>query len=66
MFFESESSSLPFFYKIQLTKLGSEYEKIRDLWSKYKKKVLTGKQFTKNASKLLGEKFVNIFGDIRK
>ncbi|OLS17025.1 MAG: hypothetical protein HeimC3_49990 [Candidatus Heimdallarchaeota archaeon LC_3] len=50
--------------KYLFVKLGSDYEKIKEFWYKYKKKELSGKEFTKNASRVLGEKFVNIFGDL--
>ncbi|MFX1284332.1 MAG: hypothetical protein ACFFB5_11785 [Promethearchaeota archaeon] len=42
-------------------KLGSEYEKIKHLWVMYKEKQLTGKEFVRKATKILGKKFSRIF-----
>ncbi|MHA2246803.1 MAG: hypothetical protein ACXADY_17800 [Candidatus Hodarchaeales archaeon] len=42
-------------------KLGSEFEKIKHLWVMYKEKQLTGKEFVRKATKILGVKFSRIF-----
>lgn len=42
-------------------KLGSEFEKIRHLWDMYKERQLTGKEFVRKATKILGKKFSRIF-----
>ena len=42
-------------------KLGSEFEKIKHLWVMYKEKQLTGKEFVRKATKILGMKFSRIF-----
>lgn len=45
-------------------KLGSEFEKIKHLWSRYKEKQISGKEFMQEATKILGPKFGRIFAGI--
>jgi len=45
-------------------KLGSDFEKIRVLWNRYKAKKSTGRIFVKEATKILGRKFSQVFLDI--
>ena len=45
-------------------KLGSDFEKIKHLWTLYKNKQIKGKEFVQEASKILGTKFSKIFFDI--
>ena len=45
-------------------KLGADFEKIRYLWNLYKDKQIRGKNFVKEASKILGTKFSRVFFDI--
>ena len=47
--------------KYLFEKLGSEFEKIKHLWVMYKEKQLTGKEFVRKATKILGGKFSRIF-----
>jgi hypothetical protein len=45
-------------------KLGSDFEKIKNIWTLYKNKEINGKDFVQEALKILGTKFSRIFVDI--